>query len=296
MDTAAGATSRERSARSRRAALSRVQFAVATGPDRRRHRRKADPAQHRSQVPLADRVPPAALLRPSYRLQEIDRDLSLAFKAHMLRQSRELREAIEAGTDIRDRNGIRVKPLSPASMPMVTDGLVAVLDDAVEDGHIDSNPARGRRMRIKVPKPRRTFLELDELAALIGAASEQDISLGPGVAPIELGLTAAQVAQLHGQGRTPTQIAGQLGLAKSTVSHHLNKLGLKVGRSTSDGGSSSRSSAAAGRERAVRPEDRPPAPARPRRGALSHPRRQDRDGDTRGPDDPRPRRDRRRAP
>jgi integrase len=85
-------------------------------------------------------------------------------------------------------------------------------------------------MRIKVPKPRRTFLELDELAALIDAASEQDISLGPGLAPVELGLTAAQVAQLHGQGRTPTQIASQLDLAKSTVSHHLKKLGLKVGR------------------------------------------------------------------
>jgi integrase len=166
----------------------------------------------------------------SYRLQDIDRELCLAFKAHLLGQSRELREAIEAGADVRDRTGRRVKPLSAASMRMVIDGLVAILDDAVEDGHIDSNPARGRRMRIKVPKPRRTFLEVDELAALIDAASEQDISMGPGVAPIELGLTAAQVAQLHGQGRTPTQIASQLGLAKSTVSHHLKKLGLKVGR------------------------------------------------------------------
>jgi DNA-binding transcriptional ArsR family regulator len=115
-------------------------------------------------------------------------------------------------------------------MRMVTDGLVAILDDAVEDGHVDSNPARGRRMRIKVPKPRRTFLELDELAALIDAASEQDISLGSGLAPIEFGLTAAQVAQLHGQGKTPTQIARQLALAKSTVSHHLKRLGLTVGR------------------------------------------------------------------
>jgi integrase len=166
----------------------------------------------------------------SYQLPEIDRDLCLAFKAHLLRQSRELRDSIGAGADIRHRNGMRVKPLSPASMRMVIDGLVALLDDAVEDGHIDSNPARGRRMRIKVPKPRRTFLELDELAALIDAASEQDVSLGPGIAPIELGLTAAQVAQLHGQGRTPTQIARQLDLAKSTVSDYLKRLGLRVGR------------------------------------------------------------------
>jgi hypothetical protein len=92
-----------------------------------------------------------------YGLNEIDRDLCLAFKAHLLRQAKELRESIEAGADIHDRNGRPVKPLGPASMRMVTDGLVAILDDAVEDGHIDSNPARGKRMRIKVPKSKRTF-------------------------------------------------------------------------------------------------------------------------------------------
>jgi integrase len=165
-----------------------------------------------------------------YRLDEIDRELCLAFKAHLLRQSSELRQALDAGTNLRDPQGKRMRPLSAASMRMVVDGLVAILDDAVEDGHIDSNPARGRRMRIRVPKPTRTFLELDELAALIDAAAEQDISRGPGVAPIDLGLTAAQVAQLHHRGRTPTQIARRLGLAKSTVAFHLKNLGLRVGR------------------------------------------------------------------
>jgi hypothetical protein len=52
--------------------------------------------------------------------------------------------------------------------------LAAVLDDAIEDGHIDRNPARGKRMRVRVPKPQRTFLELDELPALIDAAAAQD--------------------------------------------------------------------------------------------------------------------------
>jgi integrase len=133
----------------------------------------------------------------SHRLDQIDRDLCLAFKARLLKQSRELREAIDAGAEIRDRNGRRIKPLGPASIRSVIDGLVAILDDAIEDGYIDSNPAQGKRMRIKAPKPKRTFLEIDELAALIDAATEQDIAVGSGVAPIELGLTAAQVAQLH---------------------------------------------------------------------------------------------------
>jgi hypothetical protein len=73
-------------------------------------------------------------------------------------------------------------------------------------------------------------VEIDELAALIDAAAEQDVSLAQIPAPGELGLTAAMVAQLFVQGRRPTQIAEQLGLAKSTVNYHLTRLGLKVGR------------------------------------------------------------------
>jgi Phage integrase SAM-like domain len=76
-------------------------------------------------------------------LDQIDRDLCLDFKAHLLREAKELREAIAAGADIRDRRGRRAVPLSPASIRKVLDGLAAILDDAVEDGHIDFNPARG---------------------------------------------------------------------------------------------------------------------------------------------------------
>ena len=60
------------------------------------------------------------------------------------------------------------------------------LEDAVEDGYIEHNHARGKRMRVHVPKPKRTFLEIDELAALIDAATEQDVSLGRLASPIEL--------------------------------------------------------------------------------------------------------------
>jgi hypothetical protein len=35
-------------------------------------------------------------------------------------------------------------PLGPASVREVLDALGAILDGAVEDGHIDFNPARGR--------------------------------------------------------------------------------------------------------------------------------------------------------
>jgi integrase len=165
-----------------------------------------------------------------YRMDEIDRRLCLAVKTRLLSESKELREQIEAGAVIRDQRGRRRVPLGPSSIRKVIGLLAMILEDAVEDGHLDHNPARGKRMRVGVPKPSRTFLEIDELAALIDAAAGQDIALGQIPAPAELGLTAAMVAQLFAQGKQPNQIAKQLGLAKSTVAYHLSRLGLQAGR------------------------------------------------------------------
>ena len=54
----------------------------------------------------------------------------------------------------------------------LTDCLATILDEAVDDGYLDRNPARSRRMRVKVPKPSRTFLEMDELVALTDPARD----------------------------------------------------------------------------------------------------------------------------
>jgi hypothetical protein len=53
---------------------------------------------------------------------------------------------------------------------MVLDLLAQVLDDAVEYGLLDANPARGRRRRMKVPKASRTFLEPDMVVDVLDAA------------------------------------------------------------------------------------------------------------------------------
>jgi integrase len=163
-------------------------------------------------------------------LDRIDRDLCLEFKAHLLREAKELREALAAGADIRDRRGRGAVPLGPASIRKVLGALAAILDDAVEDGHIDHNPARGKRLRVHVPKPRRSFLEMDELAALLDAAASQEVPLPPGGAPIDLGPTAALVAHLISKGLRPSQVAERLGVTKSTISFHLRRLGAQVGR------------------------------------------------------------------
>jgi integrase len=165
-----------------------------------------------------------------YRVDEIDRKLCQAFKAYLMQKSRELREAIAAGADIRDQRNRRRVPLGPASFRKIIDMLAMILDEVVEDDYLESNPARSKRMRVKVPKPKRTFLEIDELTALIDAASEQDTSLDQIPAASDLGLTAMMVAQLFAQGKQPIQIATELGLARSTVNYHLSKLGLTTGR------------------------------------------------------------------
>jgi integrase len=162
-----------------------------------------------------------------YRLDEIDADLCLAFKAHKLRQARELRDAIDAGADLRDPNGRRLTPLSLRSIRNVLDMLAAVLDDAVEDGHIPHNPARAKRMRLHVPKPRRTFLEMDELAALLDAAAAQDATPKPRD-HAEHSPTTRLVGHLLAQGMRPIQIAKRLDLARATVSWHLRRLGATV--------------------------------------------------------------------
>jgi integrase len=165
-----------------------------------------------------------------YRLDEVDRDLCLAFKAYKLKEARDLREAIDAGADLRNKQGQRIVPLSAFSIRRLIDMLAAILEDAVEDRYIEHNPARGKRMRIHVPKPRRTFLEIDELVALVEAADKQDQELGQLGSPAELGVTAALVARLSAQGKRPSQIATELKLAKSTVTYHLGRLGVQVGR------------------------------------------------------------------
>jgi integrase len=63
------------------------------------------------------------------------------------------------------------RSLSNGSINKTLKVLAQVLDDAVEYGYLESNPARGRKRRLKASKPRRTWLELDEVRALLEAAN-----------------------------------------------------------------------------------------------------------------------------
>jgi integrase len=164
-----------------------------------------------------------------HRLDEIDPALCQNFKSKKLREATQVRQAMEAGAVLRDRRGRGIRPLGPASLKKLIDCLAAILDEAVEDGHIDRNPARGRRMRVKVPRPTRTFLEMDELVALTDAAGDQDSGIVDSVRPdATRGATAQKVADRLAAGMRPAEIAADLGLARSTVTHHVRRLGVQT--------------------------------------------------------------------
>ena len=164
-------------------------------------------------------------------VDEIDRRMELNFKASLFKRAKEDREAIEKGADLRDHRGRRLFPLSVASIKKIIDTHAAVLDEAIEEEHRSDNPARSKRMRIRVPKPKRTFLEMDELAALLEAASDQEVSL-PNTSNFDLppGSISDRVMRLAAAGRRPQQIAHEVARSKATVTYHLRKLNIDVGR------------------------------------------------------------------
>ena len=75
------------------------------------------------------------------------------------------------------RQKLHSRGLSARSVNMALDVLAQVLDDAVEYGLLDANPARGRRRRMKVAKSRRTFLEPDQVVDLLDVAGEWEREL-----------------------------------------------------------------------------------------------------------------------
>ncbi len=62
--------------------------------------------------------------------------------------------------------------LGPAQINKTLKLLAQILDMAIEYELLDrANPARGRRRRVKEPKPQRTWVEAEQLMALLDAAA-----------------------------------------------------------------------------------------------------------------------------
>src|ERR1700682_4900267 len=96
--------------------------------------------------------------------------------------------------------------------------LAQILDDAVADKLREGNPARSKRLRVRVPKPERTFLEIDQLVALLDAVGELEAAPR---SQKRAKLTASQVKEirerLHG-GETQYALRLEFGLSSGSMS------------------------------------------------------------------------------
>ncbi|MEO5577277.1 MAG: tyrosine-type recombinase/integrase [Gaiellaceae bacterium] len=72
---------------------------------------------------------------------------------------------------VRDQQLVE-RPLSNRSINASIQTLGQVLDQALEYRWIKTNPARGKRRRLKAERPRRTWLEVEEARTLLEAAGE----------------------------------------------------------------------------------------------------------------------------
>jgi integrase len=111
----------------------------------------------------------------NWRLADIDIEAVDSYRRYKVEQSEQRQAAMEAGNPPRGRNGLPLKPLSATTINKTIEVLQAILALAVEYGHMPSNPAAGKRRRLKRPARRPVHLDATEqIRALIDAAGELD--------------------------------------------------------------------------------------------------------------------------
>jgi integrase len=142
------------------------------------------------------------------------RERLTGYKAQLLERHDELERLRAAGQILRRPDG-RPERLSKRSIQILLRVLAQILDEAVEDGRLSANHARSKRMRVRVPKPIRTWLQPDELSDLLTAVALVDAG---GYSP-----KTARVMQLRDRGEPLPQIAERVGLSVPTVYYHLAK-------------------------------------------------------------------------
>ncbi len=139
-------------------------------------------------------------------ISEIDVDAVDRYREEKVIERERVRAAAAAGKPLTDKRGQRRVPLSNESINKTLVILANILDSAVERGGLETNPARGKRRRLKAPRPTRRVLEPDELVELLATAGEmdrqkrQDLQIGrrPMIAVMaKTGLRVTEMCQLR---------------------------------------------------------------------------------------------------
>jgi integrase len=104
-------------------------------------------------------------------VQEIDRYRQAKVSENEVRAA-----AIKAGRPLVDADGRILRPLAPRTINKTITRLGQILEVAIEYDHIDRNPARGKRRRLKVTAVASSHLDrVDHITALLDAAGELDL-------------------------------------------------------------------------------------------------------------------------
>jgi integrase len=157
-----------------------------------------------------------------HRVRAIDRRAVDTYRAKKVAERGPLEEAWSLYRAGRAQRPTR-KPLSNRSINMTIDLLAQLLDDAVEYGQLDANPARGRKRRLPAEKRRRSFLEPDMVVDLLEAASHWEAELpahqryGRRALLAALTLAGPRVSELTEAPRADLDLAGgRIRLGKKT--------------------------------------------------------------------------------
>ena len=147
----------------------------------------------------------------TYRLGEIDYGVLSAYVAHKLERNGEVEAAREAGVTVRDGRGRPRRPLSSRTINMTLDLTARILKDAVKRGLL-KQPGKRPRAPLEGDAAKGSFLEADELLALIDAASGIDEPVSK-----ETLARAELTRRIRRNNRTWKEIATELGVAETTA-------------------------------------------------------------------------------
>jgi integrase len=110
-----------------------------------------------------------------HRLSEITVEEVDRYRRGKVRESQDLRDAREANAKLPKAKRKRLpRPLSNGTINKTIRLLAVILEQAVEYGHLDRNPAQGRKRLLKESKPSRSYLQPEQVAALLAAAGKLD--------------------------------------------------------------------------------------------------------------------------
>jgi integrase len=132
-------------------------------------------------------------------------DVKLRERDEIIAANRRGRPLYETVASASGPRRLRRRPLSNGSINRQVDVLARVLKDAQKHGWIGLNPAAEPERRLIVQRPARTFLEPEQVAALLEAAAALERS--------HRGLNWAQVERIRSSDRPASALARELGVS-----------------------------------------------------------------------------------